>query len=205
MKLNQASTQQCSTNGPTENGMMPTVTGLFEMVAPSRGPRRVGSVSPSDVIGLTRRRALTDDASPSGWHWTRGFLGRLLIAAGDRLGIAVATIAPSTLSLLRNMFHDRRNSPSPSWCGCPGSRPDPPSAPWRVECFGALLVGVCLLISVPAMVVLLITAPLLLPEYRDPDAGRLDLLSAALSLIAVLAVITGSSRSPWRALAGRRR
>jgi MFS transporter, DHA2 family, multidrug resistance protein len=33
--------------------------------------------------------------------------------------------------------------------------------------------------------------PRLLPEYRAPDAGRLDLLSAAVSLVAVLAVIYG--------------
>ena len=32
---------------------------------------------------------------------------------------------------------------------------------------------------------------MLLPEYRDPHAGRLDLFSAALSLVAVLAVIYG--------------
>ena len=31
----------------------------------------------------------------------------------------------------------------------------------------------------------------LLPEYRDPGAGRLDLLSAALSLVSVLAVVYG--------------
>src|SRR5690606_21360863 len=34
-------------------------------------------------------------------------------------------------------------------------------------------------------------APILLPEFRDPDAGRLDLVSAALSLVAVLALIYG--------------
>ena len=32
---------------------------------------------------------------------------------------------------------------------------------------------------------------MLLPEYRDPDAGRLDLASVVLSLVAVLAVIYG--------------
>jgi DHA2 family multidrug resistance protein-like MFS transporter len=47
------------------------------------------------------------------------------------------------------------------------------------------------LIAVPVMVLLLALGPALLPEFRDPDAGRLDLASAALSLIAVLAVIYG--------------
>jgi DHA2 family multidrug resistance protein-like MFS transporter len=41
------------------------------------------------------------------------------------------------------------------------------------------------------MAVLLVAGPLLLPEYRDPNAGRPDLISAALSLAAVLAMIFG--------------
>ncbi|MGH9197926.1 MAG: MFS transporter, partial [Acidimicrobiia bacterium] len=51
--------------------------------------------------------------------------------------------------------------------------------------------GSVFLIGVPVMVALLVTGPLLLPEFRDPEAGRLDLLSAAMSLGAVLAVIYG--------------
>ena len=41
------------------------------------------------------------------------------------------------------------------------------------------------------MGLLLIVGPILLPEYRDPNAGRIDLLSAAMSLIAVLSTIYG--------------
>jgi len=41
------------------------------------------------------------------------------------------------------------------------------------------------------MLLLLVLGPLLLPEYRDPQAGRLDLLSALQSLMAVLLVIYG--------------
>jgi DHA2 family multidrug resistance protein-like MFS transporter len=51
--------------------------------------------------------------------------------------------------------------------------------------------GSVFLIAVPVMVLLLVLAPVLLPEYRDPGAGRLDLVSAAMSLIAVLSVIFG--------------
>jgi MFS transporter, DHA2 family, multidrug resistance protein len=40
-------------------------------------------------------------------------------------------------------------------------------------------------------VLLLVLGPVLLPEFRDPEAGRLDLVSAGLSLAAVLAVIYG--------------
>jgi DHA2 family multidrug resistance protein-like MFS transporter len=51
--------------------------------------------------------------------------------------------------------------------------------------------GSVFLVAVPPMVLLLVLGPRLLPEFRDPDAGRLDLASAALSLVAVLAVIWG--------------
>jgi DHA2 family multidrug resistance protein-like MFS transporter len=51
--------------------------------------------------------------------------------------------------------------------------------------------GSVFLLAVPVMALLLVLGPLLLPEFRDPGAGRLDLLSAALSVAAVLAVIYG--------------
>ena len=51
--------------------------------------------------------------------------------------------------------------------------------------------GSVFLLAVPVMALLLVLGPRLLPEFRDPEAGRLDLLSAALSLAAVLAVIYG--------------
>ncbi len=46
-------------------------------------------------------------------------------------------------------------------------------------------------LAVPVMALLLVLGPLLLPEFRDPRAGRLDLVSAVLSVAAVLAVIYG--------------
>jgi DHA2 family multidrug resistance protein-like MFS transporter len=51
--------------------------------------------------------------------------------------------------------------------------------------------GAAFLVAVPVMALLLVLGPRLLPEFRDPDAGRPDLPSAALSLTAVLAAIFG--------------
>jgi DHA2 family multidrug resistance protein-like MFS transporter len=51
--------------------------------------------------------------------------------------------------------------------------------------------GSVFLLAVPVMALLLVLGPVLLPEYRDPEAGRLDLGSAGLSLAAVLLVIWG--------------
>ena len=116
----------------------------------------------------------------------------MLIASRALLGIAGATIAPSTLSLIRNMFHDdaQRTVAIGVWITAfsLGGALGP--------LFGGVLLeffwwGSVFLLAVPVMALLLVLGPLVLPEYRDPEAGRLDLVSAALSLVAVLAVVYG--------------
>jgi len=116
----------------------------------------------------------------------------MLIVTRAILGVAAATLAPSTLSLIRNMFLD------------PGQRTFAIGI-WATSfsvgaAIGPLLGGVLLeffwwgsvfLLAVPVMVALLVLGPKLLPEFRDPGAGRLDLVSAGLSIVAVLAVIYG--------------
>jgi DHA2 family multidrug resistance protein-like MFS transporter len=47
------------------------------------------------------------------------------------------------------------------------------------------------LIGLPVSALLLIVGPRLLPEYRDPAGGRLDLVSAALSIGALLTFVYG--------------
>ncbi len=116
----------------------------------------------------------------------------MLIATRALLGVAGATLAPSTLSLIRNMFLDpaQRTVAIGVWI----------SSYSAGAVIGPVLGGVLLqffpwgsvfLIGVPVMVLLLALGPWLLPEYRDPDAGALDLASVALSLGAVLAAIYG--------------
>src|SRR6266498_2535904 len=58
--------------------------------------------------------------------------------------------------------------------------------------FGVVSVAAALSTS-PEMLIAsrVVLGPRVLPEYRDPDAGRLDLVSAAMSLVAVLAVVFG--------------
>ena len=119
----------------------------------------------------------------------------MLIASRAVLGVAGATVAPSTLSLIRNMFHDahQRTVAISIWL----------TAYSVGAVVGPLLGGVMLthfswgsvfLLALPVMVVLLVVGPILLPEFRDPNARRLDILSAALSLAAVLTVIYGLKR-----------
>jgi MFS transporter, DHA2 family, multidrug resistance protein len=114
----------------------------------------------------------------------------MLIAARAILGFAGATLAPSTLSLVRNMFLDDRQRTfaisiwitSYSVGGAIGPLIG-----------GALLQtfwwGSAFLIGVPVMLLLLVVGPRLLPEFRDPNAGRLDIPSAALSFAAILPTI----------------
>jgi DHA2 family multidrug resistance protein-like MFS transporter len=116
----------------------------------------------------------------------------MLIATRALLGIAGATLAPSTLSLIRNMFHDpaQRTVAISVWITSysVGAAIGPVAGGVLLQYFWW---GSVFLLAVPVMVLLLAVAPVLLPEFRDPRAGRLDLFSAALSLVAVLAVIYG--------------
>jgi DHA2 family multidrug resistance protein-like MFS transporter len=118
-----------------------------------------------------------------------------LIVARALLGLAAATLAPSTLSLLRSMFLDpkQRTFAIGVWIASFSAG----------GAIGPLIGGVLLqffwwgsvfLINVPVMVLLLAMGPRLLPEFRDPQAGRPDIVSAALCIATVLAVIYGVKR-----------
>src|SRR4029450_3398131 len=116
----------------------------------------------------------------------------MLIVASALLGVAGATLAPSTLSLIRSMFLDARQRTFAIgvWITSfsAGAVIGPPIGGVLLEFFWW---GSVFLLAVPVMVLLLVLGPVLLPEFRDPRGRRLDLVSAALSLVAVLAVIYG--------------
>jgi MFS transporter, DHA2 family, multidrug resistance protein len=116
----------------------------------------------------------------------------MLIGARAALGLAGATLMPSTLSLISNMFRQERQrtlaiavwSTSLPLGGAVG--PLVGGAMLQAFWWGAVF-----LLAVPVMVVLLATGPVLLPEYRDTSARRLDFLSVGLSLAAVLPAVYG--------------
>lgn len=127
----------------------------------------------------------------------------VLIGARALQGLAAATLAPSTLSLLRNMFHDEheRRFAVGVWIACfsVGGAIGPVIG-------GAILSqfwwGAVFLINVPIMLALILIGPFVLPEFRDPNARRIDVFGAAQSLAAVLLIIYGVKRIAESGAAG---
>ncbi|MGA4838262.1 MFS transporter [Streptomyces sp. G45] len=119
----------------------------------------------------------------------------MLIAARAALGVAGATLMPSTLALISTMFTDQRQRSLAIGVWATSFALGMALGP---VVGGALLDhfwwGSAFLVAVPVALVLLVAAPLLIPEYRAPRGGRFDLLSVALSLTAILPVIYAVKR-----------
>jgi MFS transporter, DHA2 family, multidrug resistance protein len=156
-----------------------------------------GSLITMGTLGdrIGRRRLLLIGAAAFGVASALAAFSRsagMLIATRAVLGLAGATLAPSTLSLIRNMFHDPRQRAVAVgvWISSysAGAVIGPPLGGFLLQHFWW---GSVFLVSVPMMALLLVLGPMLLPEFRDPEAGRPDLLSALLSVAAVLGVIYG--------------
>jgi len=156
-----------------------------------------GSLITMGTLGdrIGRRRLLLIGAAAFGAASVLAALStsaEMLIGTRALLGVAGATIAPSTLSLIRNMFLDprQRTKAIAVWITSfsVGGAVGPLLGGLVLEFFWW---GAAFLVNVPVMLLLLVLGPKLLPEYKDPNAGRLDIPSAALSLLAILAVIFG--------------
>jgi len=115
-----------------------------------------------------------------------------LIAARALLGLFGATLMPSTLALLRNLFLDdnQRRLAIAIWASAfsAGSALGPIVGGWLLEHFWW---GSIFLINVPVLVVLLVVAPFLLPESRNPGSVRLDPVSVVLSVVSMLPFVFG--------------
>lgn len=113
-----------------------------------------------------------------------------LIAARALLGIAGATLMPSTLALIGNMFvgaHERALAIG-VWATmfALGMAAGPLVGGILLEHFWW---GSAFLVAIPIVSIVLIASPFLLPEYKVPGNGKFDLLSVGLSLAAILPVI----------------
>ncbi|MFB9544611.1 MFS transporter [Micromonospora sagamiensis] len=113
-----------------------------------------------------------------------------LIAARILLGVAGATLMPSTLSIVRNVFTDaaQRTRAIAVWsAGASGGAALGPLVG------GTLLEhywwGSVFVINLPIMLVVLISVALLVPESRNPTAAPFDLVSAVLSVAAIVPLV----------------
>src|SRR3954449_9131170 len=105
-----------------------------------------------------------------------------LIAARALLGIGGATLMPSTMAIIRTMFTDpgQRAKAIGMWSGVMTAG----------IALGSVMSGVLVqyfwwgsvfLVNLPAMALLLILGPFLLPESKGPNPGRFDWPSVPLS------------------------
>ncbi|ALG09212.1 MFS transporter [Kibdelosporangium phytohabitans] len=114
----------------------------------------------------------------------------VLIGARAALGIAAATLMPSTLALISTMVPDpaRRAVAIGGWVTAfaLGMAAGPVVGGLLVEHFWW---GAAFLVAIPIVVVVLLAGPKVLPEHQAPRSGRIDMVSVVLSLLALLPVI----------------
>ncbi|MFG2000196.1 MFS transporter [Spirillospora sp. NPDC048911] len=146
-----------------------------------------------DRIGR-RRLLLTGAAAFAGASVLAAYAAspEMMIVARMLLGVTGATLGPSALALIGMMFADPRQRAMAfgifTACFMGGAALGPVVGGVLLESFWW---GSVFLLGVPVMAILLVAGPLVLPEYRDTAAGRVDLASVGLSLAAIMPVIYG--------------
>lgn len=114
----------------------------------------------------------------------------MLIAARALLGVAGATLMPSTLSLVRSVFLDpgRRKVAIALWTStfAVGSAIGPIVGGWLLE---HAWWGSVFLLAIPFMVILLVAGSIIIPESRNPNPGKFDWISGPLSILAIIPLV----------------
>ncbi|MFF3732556.1 MFS transporter [Streptomyces sp. NPDC002476] len=120
----------------------------------------------------------------------------VLIAARALLGVGGAMIMPATLSILRQVFPDRRERAVAigvwSAVAAVGAATGPVVGGFLVEHFWW---GSVFLINIPLMALVLPVGRLLLPESRGGGDGPWDVLGALMAAAGVLGVVLGVKRA----------
>ncbi|MDH6279695.1 MFS transporter [Prescottella agglutinans] len=114
----------------------------------------------------------------------------MLIAARVLQGVSGATLMPATLGLIRTMFVDprQRTTAIGVWGAMAGggAAAGPLIGGWLLEHYWW---GSVFLINIPVMIGLIALGPLVIPESKNPEPGRFDLISAALSMLAMVPMV----------------
>ncbi|MHB9150566.1 MAG: DHA2 family efflux MFS transporter permease subunit [Thermoleophilia bacterium] len=121
-----------------------------------------------------------------------------LIAARAVMGVGAALIMPATLSIITDIFpREERGRAIAIWAAVAGLGigVGPMLGGALIEVFWW---GSVFLVNVPVVIVALIAGFFLVPNSRDPEGRRLDLVGAALSMGAVSALVFGIIEAPSR-------
>lgn len=148
-------------------------------VADRFGRRRLLIIGGAGFVAVSVAAAF----SPTAMH---------LIVARAGLAVFGATLMPSTLSLIRNIFTDasKRRLAIAIWAAgfSAGAALGPIVGGFLLEHFSW---GSIFLMAVPILVPFLATAPWLVPESKDPAPGRFDILSVGLIILTMAPVVYG--------------
>ncbi|SEG24193.1 MFS transporter, DHA2 family, multidrug resistance protein [Nonomuraea solani] len=113
-----------------------------------------------------------------------------VIAVRALLGVGGAMIMPSTLSMIRNLFTDpgERAKALGVWAAMAavGAALGPIVAGFLLEHFSW---HAAFLVNVPVMVIAIAAGLFLLPESRNPNPGRWDVLGTVLSMAGMVALL----------------
>jgi EmrB/QacA subfamily drug resistance transporter len=112
-----------------------------------------------------------------------------LIAARAGMGVGAAMLMPGTLSILATVFPpEQRQQAIGIWSGVGGLGfiLGPPVGGILLSHFWW---GSVMLVNVPIVVVALVAGAKLVPESRDPERLQLDVVGAALSIVAIATMV----------------
>jgi MFS transporter, DHA2 family, multidrug resistance protein len=113
-----------------------------------------------------------------------------LVAIRALMGVGGALVMPATLSILTNVFTDgkERARAIAVWAAFAGAGGaiGPVAGGFLLEHFWW---GSVFLVNVPVIVVAIVANRMLVPTSREPDAPRLDLVGAALSIVGLVSLV----------------
>jgi MFS transporter, DHA2 family, multidrug resistance protein len=120
-----------------------------------------------------------------------------LIATRALMGVGGAMIMPATLSIITNVFTDRRERAQAIaiWSATAGAAVaiGPVTGGWLLEHFWW---GSVFLVNVPVVVVALVLGQLFVPTSRDPSAPPIDVPGALLSIAGLVVLVWAIIEGP---------